>query len=135
MKKIIYLLPDGGGGFFVEEGGDVEVTAELEVGPVVEWIAEGFGDGARPGEEFVVGIGVASDEVFGDAVCAHGAPFVVVALEPELGEVGESAVGGDVVWGEVGVVINDGEFFCDFVVEELSGIGVEEEVLVEEHSN
>ena len=92
----------------VDQQVDAEVTAQLQVRPVVERIADQRGDGAREGEELVVVAGgVAGDEVLRHARGAQGAPLVVVAAEPDLREVGELPVGRDLVGREVAVVIED----------------------------
>src|SRR5947209_17324568 len=49
----------------------------------VERIAQRGGHGARPRQEFFVGRGVAGAIALGHAVRLHGAPFVVVAFEPD----------------------------------------------------
>jgi hypothetical protein len=120
----------GGGG---EEVVDVEVAFQFERGPVEERVAERVGDGGGEGAEFVVGGGVAGAEFFGNAVGAHGAPFVVIALEPDFEEIGEGAIGGDVCGREVVVIVDDGLACGDLVVEAASHGGVEEEVVVNEH--
>src|SRR5262249_14616222 len=69
-------IPDGFGGLLVEKIVDVEVALQFEMGAVIERITDGEGNGAGPGYEFFAWGGVASAEFLGDAVGAHGSPFV-----------------------------------------------------------
>ena len=121
-----------GGGGGEEEVGDAEDAGEFEVRPVVEGIAEEFGDGVAPSEELGVVVGVAGDEAFGDAHGAHGAPLVVVAAEPGLGDVGEGAVLGDLLGGEVAVVVDDRAGLGILMVERAGLRRIEEEVGMDE---
>ena len=99
---------------------------------MVERVAEGLGDDVGPGLELLVGRGLPGDVGFGDPGCAHGPPFVVVALQPEGVEVGEAAVVGHVGGRKVVVVINDGLVRGDLVIEALGGGVVEQEVVGDE---
>ena len=102
------MLPDFGSGTLIEEFVNAEIALQFEMGPMVERIAEAMGDGGSPGKEFVVGGGVTSAKGFGDTVGAHGTPLVVIAFEPDLEEVAELAIGGDVRGREMGMEIEDG---------------------------
>ncbi len=99
---------------------------------MVERIAQGLRDRAGPGEELVVGGCIAGDEVFGGASAAHGTPFVVVAFEPDVKEVGELAVGCDVLRWEMVVVIVNGLIGGVLMVEAALCRGVHEEIVVDE---
>src|SRR6185295_9016158 len=72
-----------------------EGALELEVRPMKERVPEGFRHRSSPGLEFLEVARVARAVALGDAVRAHGAPFVVVAVEPELGEGAEAMVAPD----------------------------------------
>jgi len=103
---------------------------------MVERIAETVGNGGSPSEKFIVGGSVAGAEGFGDTVGSHSAPLVVIAFEPDLEEVAELAIGGDVRCGKMRMEIEDGERSGKFVVEMAGGGSVEEEVVVDEgHSS
>ena len=90
------LVPDALRAVAVQERGDTEGALELQMRPVVERIADEVRHGFGVGLEFFARAGVAGDEAFGDAEGAQAAPFVVVAFEPDGGEVGKLAVRGDV---------------------------------------
>jgi hypothetical protein len=124
----IGLLPDGGGGVLVEEIGYAEVVFQLEMGPMVEGIADEAGDGAGVGEEFLPRGGAAGAKVLGDAVCAHGTPFVVIAGEPYLGEIGEAVVLCYEIRGEMAVVVQYGLRRGVGVVKGARGVRPEEKV-------
>src|SRR5271170_7946164 len=75
--------------------------------PMIERIAQGVRHGSRPGQEFIVGKFVPSDIAFRNAVGAHRTPFVMVALEPDLEEIFEAAIFGDILGKKVAMVIDD----------------------------
>jgi hypothetical protein len=105
---LVGMLPDYGSGAFIEKFIDAEIALQFEMSPMVERIAEATGDGGGPGEEFVIAGSVAGAEGFRDTIGPHGAPLVVIAFEPDLKEVAELAIGGDVRGGKMGMKIEDG---------------------------
>lgn len=56
----------------------------------------------------------------------------MITFQPDLREVGEAAVAGDITRGKMGVVIDDGLRFRIVVVEPLGRRGVQQEVVVDE---
>gem|GEM_PF-5421394 len=76
--------PRGAG---VQELVHAEDPLELEVGPVVQGIADDPGDHPRPGGELFLVRGVSRDEPFVHAAGPHGPPLVVVAAEPDFREI------------------------------------------------
>ena len=125
-------VPDALRAGFVQQLVDAEVAFQLQVGPVVERVAQGVGNGARPGAELLLGRDVAGAIGFVDAVGAHGAPLVVVALQPDFEEVAEAAVGGHVLRRDVAVVVQNRLVFGVFVVEPARGLRGEQEIFVDE---
>ena len=111
---------------------DPEIARQLEVGPVVERVAQAARDGCRPGQELLVGVGVAGAEALVDPVGAHRPPLVVVALEPDLEQVREPAVLGDVLRRQVAVVIEDRLVRGVGFVEPARGCVVQKELRVDE---
>ena len=132
LEQGIGLLPDGGRGLLVEQGVDAEVALQFQVGPVVERIAQRVRDRPGEGEEFLVGIGIAGAERFRGPVAAHRAPLVVIALQPDLVEVGELPVRRDVGRRQVIVVVEDGLRRREVVVEAPGRLGLEQEMIVDE---
>jgi hypothetical protein len=107
-KQGIGLVPNGLRGGFFEIVLDSEVAHEFEMGPVKEGIAERVGDGVGPGLEFFERGGVTCAIALGDAVGAHGPPLVMIALEPDLEQIGELAVFGEILGREMIVVVQNG---------------------------
>jgi hypothetical protein len=126
------MLPDFGSGTFIEKFINAEIALQFEMSPMVERIAEAVRNSGSPSEKFVVKGSVTGAEGFGDTVGPHGAPLVVIAFEPDLEEVAELAIGGDVRGGKMRMEIEDGERSGKFVIEVAGGGSVEEEVVVDE---
>src|SRR5438445_13697319 len=84
------------------------------MGPVKEGISESARNGTRPREKFFKRRCVSGAETFRDAVGTHGAPFVMVAGKPDVGEIRKFAICGDVGYGKMGVVIEDRLALCNF---------------------
>ena len=99
---------------------------------MIERIAQGVRNSGSPGCELFVGLGFACAEAFGDAVGAHGAPFVVVAFEPDFEKILELAIGGDVFRRKVAVVIENRLGRGETVIKTASRFGVEEKIFVNE---
>ena len=82
-ELLVALVEDFACGLRREELLDAEGGLQLQVGPVVEGVAEGVGHGLGPLLELLpVGGVLAGAVALVDAVGAHGAPLVVVAAEP-----------------------------------------------------
>ena len=125
-------FPDFVGCVRAEDEVGIEVAFQFEVCPVVQWVAHGLWNRACPGVEFFFWVGVFSgDQMLWLAGCAHGAPFVVVATEPHLGEIGKSDIACDFCRVEVAVVVHDRLVGSYFVVETLRRLVWEEEVFVQ----
>ncbi len=125
------MLPDFRCRPFIQQFVDAEIALQFEMRPVIERISEALRDRGGPGEEFVVGRSFAGAKSFGDTVGTHGAPFVVITLQPDLEEIAKLPVGGDVRRGEMGVEIKDGLAGGKFVVETAGGSVLEQEILVD----
>ncbi len=72
---------------------------------MMERISERVRHGGGPGLELLERAGIARAKPLGHAVGAHGTPFVVIAFEPDFKKVIEPAVGRDVAWRKVAVII------------------------------
>ena len=100
-------LPDHRGGPFAERLPDPEVALQFQVGPMVERVAHQGRHRPGPGQEGAVVRLVAGDVLFGHAVGPHGAPLVVVAAQPGVGEGLEAGVARHLRRGQVAVVVDD----------------------------
>ena len=127
-------FPDGSGGAGIENVVNIEIPGEFEMSPVVEGIAKGPGNRPRPRLKFVIR-GCRSRAVFlSHPIAAHGPPFVVVPLEPNLEEIGEAAIAGNIGGRQMAVIINDRQILREFVIQASGGLGLQQEVFVYERS-
>ncbi len=101
-------LPHRIGGFRAEQKiVDLKVPGELQVAPMVQGVAQQVGHDAREGVELLPVGRVPGTKAFSNAVGAHLAPLVVVAVEPDLGDVLPVGVCGDLGRRKVGVKVDD----------------------------
>ena len=128
----VRLFPDFVGGFFVEQLGNAEITLQFQMRPVIERIAERVRHGGRPGFELVKWTGAARAKTFRDAVGAHGAPFVMVAFQPDFKKVFELAVGGDVARRNVAMVVKNRLVLGVLVVKFAGRFGAQQKIFVDE---
>ena len=104
----VCLLTDALGGIGAQRLVDTEDQTQLHLGPVVQRVAR------KPREDlgvfriFLREISVARDVLLVHAAHPHGAPLVVVAPQPKFTQVGEAAVGLNLLFVEMTMVINDG---------------------------
>lgn len=127
----IAAVPDRLGGVGRKQFLDAEVAAQFHVHPVVHGIAQGLRHGLGPGLEFLAWGRIASNEALGDAVGAEEPPFVVIAAEPEFGDILPAMVVGNFCWREVAVVVVDRCILGDLMVEAAGGVAVEKKVVVQ----
>ena len=133
----VALLEDLAGRRGAQELVDAEHPAQLQMRPVIQRVPHRVWNGLRPLlEGFPSGVLAAGEVVLGNTVRPHRAPFVVVAVvavhQPELGDVAELDVLGDLLRHEVAVVVDDGHFRRVLVVELAGGLRLEHEVVVDE---
>ena len=133
----VALLEDLAGRGGRQELVDAEDALQLQMRPVVERVAHRVGHGLRPLLEGLPRAARAARDVFlRYAVAAHRAPFIVVARvavhQPELGDIAELDVFGNLLRGEMAVVVDDGHLLRMVVVEALRRGGGEHEVVVDE---
>ena len=92
--------------------------------PMVDWVAQksghSFGKLFKP---FVVGNVWVCAKLFGYSVAAHCAPFVVVAVKPNLGYVVPRLVFGNLFWFQMTVIVYNRQAFGVFVIQLLSRLG------------
>src|SRR5262249_33917139 len=107
-QRSVGALPNGRSRLLIEKVVDAEISLQFQMRPVVERIAQGVGNGSGPGQKLIVMRGLSGDISFGDSVGPHGAPFVMVALEPDFVEIGKTAILGDVFGAKMTVVVDNG---------------------------
>ncbi len=97
---------------------DAEVALQLQMGPMIQGVADEIGNGLGPFLEFLGGRSLTGDVIFGNAAGTHGAPLVVVTAQPNLSNVLELTVLGDLSGVDVAVIVKYGCVLC-VVVEQL----------------
>ena len=97
-----------------------EIPLQFQMGPVIQGIADQLLQSFGPFLKFLPGRGVAGDEGLFDAVGTHLPPFVVIAAQPDLGNIGKLSVLCDVLGADMAVIVQNRHGF-GIVVVELSG--------------
>ncbi len=131
-KLRVSFVPDSGGGGFVQQFVDPEVALQLQVGPVVERIAQRLRHGARPSQKLVARIGITCAEPFVHAAGSHGTPFVVIPLQPDFEQISELPVGSHILRRQVAMVVQDRLRLSVFCEEAARRLGAEEKIIVDE---
>ena len=98
--------------------------------PVIEGISDGKAQGLRPFLELLPIVGVPGDEALVHAGRAHQAPFVVIAAQPDLGDVLKAPILPDLLRVQVAVKIDDLLGRCIVAVQMLCRLGGEQKVFV-----
>ena len=73
---------------------------------------------------------VASDVLFLHTVGAHNAPLVVVAAQPDLGDVVKAAVFVNFLGIDMAVVVQNGHLGCVLMIQSLRRVVGQQEVLI-----
>src|SRR5262245_56593265 len=102
------------------------------MGPVIEGIAECMRNRGSPCLELREGVSITGAEPLRNTVRAHGAPFVVVPLEPDLKKVFKLPVLGDIARRKVAVVVENGLFFGELMIEPPRNAALQQKLLVNE---
>ena len=84
--------------------------------PVVQGIAHRLLHGAGPSLKLLIIPGIAGDIPFVHTIGPHQPPFVMVPLQPELGQVVEDPVLRDLPRAHVAVVVQYGQTFRHLMV-------------------
>ena len=125
------------GGLGAQELVDSEHAAEFEVGPVIEGVAKGIRHGLRPLLEGLPGAVLASGEIIlAHSVGAHRTPFIMVAIvsvhQPELGDVAELDVLGNLLRHQMAMVIDDGHVLRMLVIKLPGSLALKHEIFIDE---
>ena len=131
-QLLVGRRPDPIGVLAVEQLADAEVALQLEMGPVIQRVAQRLRHRRRPGAELVQRPRVAGAVAFVDAVGAHRPPLVMIALEPDLEQVVELPVLGDVARRQVVVVVEDRLLGGVALVQPPRRRGLKKEICAEE---
>ena len=123
-------VPDLLGGLAVEDALVAKVALELQVAPLKDGVAHATTQGLGPLLELLASGGVTGNEALVNAVGAHQAPLVVVAAQPDLGDVLKTLVIPDLLGRDVAVVVDDGHALGKVVEQLLAGLGAQQEILI-----
>ncbi len=123
---------DAGRGAGVEDVIDPESALQLQVRPVVERVAQRVGHGFGPLLELGVIARRARTVLLLDAQGAHGAPLVVVVLEPDLGQRAVAVIAGDLGGRQMVVKIDDRQILRVLMVEPLGFFCLQQELFGDE---
>ena len=130
FQLFVAELPDLLGRFAVQGALITEIAAQLQMAPVIEGISDGKAQGLRPFLELLPIVGVPGDEALVHAGRAHQAPFVVIAAQPDLGDVLKAPILPDLLRVQVTVKIDDLLGRCIVAVQMLCRLGGEQKVFV-----
>ena len=108
----------------------IKIPFQLQMGPVIEGVANGAGQNFGPGVKLFPVRGIAGDHSFGSAIGTHGAPFVVVAAQPSLGDVVKLTVLCNLSGIHMAVVIHDGHFGRILMIKSTGRRGRQQKVLI-----
>src|SRR5262249_7366390 len=111
---------------------NVEITFELEMGPMKEWIAQGVRNRLRPSQELFIARRISGAELLGDTVGPHRPPFVVITFKPDFKQIAEAPVFGNVGGRKMSVVVEDGLILGPLVVELSRRLSLKQEICVNE---
>src|SRR5690606_30794606 len=78
-----------------------------QVTPVIDWVADTQRQYFGEGEEFFVGRSISGDIALMDPMSTHGPPLIVIPLQPDLVQMGKLTIVGDILRGQMTVVIED----------------------------
>ena len=123
-------VPDLLGSLAVEDALVAKVALKLQVAPLKDGVANAATQGLGPLLELLASRGVASDKTLVDAVGTHQAPLVVVAAQPNLGDVLETLVLPNLLRRNVAVIVDDGHALGKVVEQLLAGLGAQQEILI-----
>ena len=125
-------VPDLLGGVLIQDALIAEEAAELQMAPVVDGVADGLAQHLGKLQELIMVGGLLAGDVFlRHAGGAHEAPLVMIAAQPDLGNVVITDVFPDFLRVQMAVVVDDGAGFGRFVIEHAGGFRVQEEVLIQ----
>ena len=133
-EHCVAMLPNPPRRLGIEQAvADPQRPFEFQVGPVIERIAECLGHHLGPLFEFLPVRSVTCAIAFRDAGRAHRPPLVMIAAEPNLREVGEAVVLGDLPRRQMAMVVDDGQIAGKAVVQLDGAIALQKEVFRNEN--
>jgi hypothetical protein len=87
-----------------------KIPEEFQMCPMVQRVPHGIWNGVGPFAEFLFIRGVACYIFFFDAKSSHGPPFIVIAVDPDLGDGIKNHIFSEVPRRQMVVIIYDWHF-------------------------
>ena len=115
LQRGVRALPYPAGVVFIQQLPNPEVSFQLEVGPKIERVAQCVRHGTGPRQKLLIGRSIAGAVILGHSIGAHQSPFVVVAFQPDLPQIAEAVVGGDICGRQMRMVVQD-QFISGIIV-------------------
>lgn len=94
------------------------------MGPVKERVADRVWNGRGPGVKLLAVAGVAGTQALSHTVGAHRTPFIVVTLQPDVIQVFETVIFGNLLRRQVAVVVENRLVFGIVMIQTASKFGI-----------
>ena len=91
---------------------------------MIERVTDGVRDGRRPGVKLLAIGRIAGAQALSHTVGAHRTPFVMVTLQPDVIQVFETVIFGNLLRRQMAVVVENRLIFCIVVVQAASKFGI-----------
>ena len=131
LQLLIALVENLAGGLWREQFLDAKGSLQFQMGPMVERVAQGVGNGLCPLLELLpVGSVLAGAVALVDAVGTHGTPLIVVTAKPQLGDALELMVVGHHLGNQVAMVVDNRHLGRMVVVQVLGNFCLQHKILV-----
>ena len=105
-------------------------SLEFEVSPVIERVAHRIGYGLGPLLKLLPVRCITRAVTLRHAICTHGTPLIVIAIEPYLRKRAETVIRGYILGIEMAVVIDNGHLRRMVVIEALGRRALQQEIRV-----
>lgn len=96
---------------------------------MIKWVAQGVRHGFGPFLEFGKVVLFPGAIAFIDAIGSHGPPLVMIAVQPDLGQVVERQITGNLIGRQMTMVVDDRHRFGKLVVELLGRFRLQQKVV------
>ena len=115
LQFFIGLVENLVGGILVERLIDAEHLLQFEMSPIIERIADQFGNDLGVFFKLFFPGGSARYVIFVHATHTHGAPLIVIAAQPQRADVADGRIRCDEVLIEMTMIIDDREILYLFI--------------------
>ena len=130
-QLFVAQIPHGFGCVRRENAVIAEIPFQLQMSPVVQGVPDGPGQRFRKSLELHPVGGTAGDFLLRYAVGANQPPFVVVAAQPDLGDIVKPPVLRNVPGVDMAVIIHNGHFFRPAVIQPPGRFVLQQKFLIQ----